>query len=129
MDMFETIMIFKPEINLQKKLREYEQVFRNTADRLYFHPLGIKKLAYDVKKYKEGHYVVFYYKSNAHWVDTELDLKLRQDNDVLKFISIPAEEAPKEFNSYTMVELTEQNKRIDAMDVLLGLASYKKEVK
>lgn len=129
MDMFETVMIFKPEINLQKKLREYEQVFKNTTDRLYFHPLGIKKLAYDVKKYKEGHYVVFYYRSNSHWVNTELDLKLRQDDDVLKFMSMQAGEVSEEFDRYTMVELTEQNKRIDAMDVLLGLASYNKEVK
>ena len=123
--MFETTIIFKPDINLQEKLREYEQIFKATTDHIYLNPAGIKKLSYKVREYTTGHYVQFYYNSTTHWVSTNLDLVLRKDDDVLKFLNLEMAKAPSELTSYNKISLSARcNKHIDALDVLLGLTSY-----
>lgn len=130
MDTFETVIIFRPEVNLQEKLKEYEQLFKTTTDHIYVNPMGIRKLAYGVRGCNKGHYVSIYYNSTPQWINTDLDLKIRKDDDALKFMTIKMTEKPEDLVSYTRISLTEQdNKHIDAMDVLLGLTSYyKKEV-
>lgn len=130
MKLYETVIIFKPTIDLQEKRKEYEQVFKNTTDHIYLKDIGIKNLAYKVLGFAQGHYVLFCYNSNLDWVDTELYLKLRQDDDVLKFLSTNLDETPETLSEYTRINLNEQNnKEIDALDVLLGFKTYhKKEV-
>lgn len=128
MKLYETVIIFKPTIDLQVKRKEYEQVFRDTTDHIYLKDIGVKNLAYKANEFAQGHYVLFCYNSNSHWVDTVLDLKLRQDDDVLKFLSTNLDENPETLSEYTKIDLSEQdNKKIDALDVLLGLKSYYKE--
>lgn len=128
MKLYETVIIFKPTVDLQMKRKEYEQVFRDTTDHVYLKDIGVKNLAYKASGFAQGHYVLFCYNSNLHWVDTILDLKLRQDNDVLKFLSTNLDENPETLREYTRINLSEQNnKKIDALDVLLGLKSYYKE--
>lgn len=125
MRLFETTIIFTPDINLQEKLREYEQIFKATTDHIYLNPAGIKKLSYKVREYTTGHYVQFYYNSTTHWVNTNLDLVLRKDDDVLKFLNLEIDEAPSELTRYNKISLNAKgNKHIDALDVLLGLTSY-----
>lgn len=77
-----------------------------------------------------GYYMVFYYNSNVKWINHELDLKLRQDDDVVKFLSMNLEENTEDLAKCERISLCEQdNRNIDALDVLLGLTSYyKKEV-
>lgn len=130
MKLYETVIIFKPTVDLQVKRKEYEQVFRDTTDHIYLKDIGVKNLAYKANGFAQGHYVLFCYNSNLHWVNTILDLKLRQDNDVLKFLSTNLDENSETLSEYTRISLSEQdNKRIDALDVLLGLKSYyEKEV-
>lgn len=125
MKLYETVIIFKPTIDLQEKRKEYEQVFKNITDHIYLKDIGVKNLDYKASGFAQGHYVLFCYNSNLHWVDTELYLKLRQDDDVLRFLSTNLDETPETLSEYTRINLNEQNnKEIDALDVLLGLAEY-----
>ncbi len=52
--------------------------------------LGKKRLAYEVKKNKEGYYVVFYFDANPQAI-AELERNYRITDEVIKFIVVRAE--------------------------------------
>ena len=53
--------------------------------------LGKRKLAYDVKKNKEGIYVVLYFEANPTLI-AELERIYRITDEVIKFIDVRVEE-------------------------------------
>ena len=53
--------------------------------------LGKKKLAYEVKKNKEGYYVVFYFTANPAII-TEIERNYRITDDIIKFMTINVNE-------------------------------------
>ena len=52
---------------------------------------GKKKLAYEVKKNKEGHFAVVYFEANPELI-TELERNYRITDDVIKFMTINVNE-------------------------------------
>lgn len=128
MKLFEAILILKPGVDFNKKKQEYEQLFKHTTDYIYLKDIGVKNLAYPQKNYARGHYVIVYFNSTIDWVDRDFDLYCRRDDDVLKFMTTDIQELREDFNELERIDLANPNKRIDAMDVILGLAEYKKEV-
>lgn len=128
MKLFEAILILKPGVDFNKKKQEYEQLFKHTTDYIYLKDIGVKNLAYPQKNYARGHYVIVYFNSTIDWVDRDFDLYCRRDDDVLKFMTTDIQELREDFNELERIDLVNPNRRIDAMDVILGLAEYKKEV-
>lgn len=128
MKLFEAILIFKPGVDFNKKKQEYEQLFKHTTDYIYLKDLGVQNLAYPQKNYARGHYAIFYFNSTTDWVNHDFDLYCRRDDDVLKFMTTDIQELREDFNELERIDLVNPNKRIDAIDVILGLAEYKKEV-
>ena len=53
--------------------------------------LGNKKLAYEIKKQKEGYYVVYKFEANPQLI-SELERNYRITDEVIKFIVIKEEE-------------------------------------
>ena len=49
--------------------------------------LGKRKLAYDVKKFKEGFYAVFYFEANTDLI-SELERNYRITDEVIKFMTV-----------------------------------------
>ena len=49
--------------------------------------MGKKKLAYEIQKYKEGFYAIFYFEAKASFV-LELERNFRITEDVLKFMTV-----------------------------------------
>ena len=127
MKLFEAVLILTPGVDFNKKMKEYEQVFKHTTDHMYLKDLGVKNLAYPQKNYARGHYVIFYFNSTTDWVTHDFDLYCRRDNDVLKFMTTDMQEPGEDFNELERIDLVNPNRRIDAMDVILGLAEYKKK--
>lgn len=128
MKLFEAILIFKPGVDFSKKKQEYEQLFKHTTDYIYLKDIGVKNLVYSQKNYARGRYVICYFNSTIDWVDRDFDLYCRRDDDVLKFMTTDIQELREDFNELERIDLVNPNKRIDAIDVILGLAEYKKEV-
>lgn len=128
MKLFEAILIFKPGVDFSEKKQEYEQLFKHTTDYIYLKDIGVKNLAYPQKNYARGRYVICYFNSTIDWVDRDFDLYCRRDDDVLKFMTTDIQELREDFNELERIDLVNPNKRIDAIDVILGLAEYKKEV-
>ena len=49
--------------------------------------MGKRKLAYDVKKFKEGFYTVFYFEANTDLI-AELERNYRITDEIIKFMTV-----------------------------------------
>ena len=49
--------------------------------------LGKRKLAYDVKKFSEGFYAVFYFEANSDLI-AELERNYRITDEIIKFMTV-----------------------------------------
>ena len=70
MNKYESVVIINPNVE-ETKVNE----------------LGKKKLAYEVKKNKEGYYVVYDFEANPNLI-AELERNYRITDDVIKFIVV-----------------------------------------
>lgn len=124
---YDSIIIFQPALSKD----EYTHIlfrYRNLLDKLGClkiedNVIGRKKLAYKVQDYEQGYYIQFSYIATPDAV-ASLEQNLREDDDAIKFISIMREKNVEVPDTNPESEQQQDNKNIDAMDVLLGLAKY-----
>lgn len=124
---YDTIIIFQPALSKD----EYTHIafhYRNLLEKLGCleiedKVMGRKKLAYKVQDYEQGYYIQFSYIATPDAVNS-LEQNLRADDDAIKFISIMREKNIEVPDTNPESEQQQDNKNIDAMDVLLGLAKY-----
>lgn len=93
MNKYESVVIINPSVE-EEKVKELSQKFtdiiNNDGKVEKIEDLGKKKLAYEVKKNKEGYYVVINFEANPNLI-TELERNYRIMDEVIKFITIKAE--------------------------------------
>lgn len=93
MNKYESVVIINPSVE-EEKIKELSQKFtdiiNNDGKVEKVEELGKKKLAYEVKKNKEGYYVVIHFEANPELI-TELERNYRIMDEVIKFITIKAE--------------------------------------
>ena len=90
MNKYESVVIINPNVeeNAMKDLIERFQTLINTDGKVeQVNELGKKKLAYEVKKNKEGYYVVYDFEANPSLI-AELERNYRITDEVIKFIVI-----------------------------------------
>lgn len=128
MKLFEMIIIFKPKTSDEIKqhiMTEYAPLFKETTNYIYFQDIGEKKLAYSYRDYKVGYYVSIYFNSTLKWKTDKLKQKLDKDEEVLKYMVVPTDESEEKISKLcSRIDLSNPNKRIDAIDVLLGFTNY-----
>lgn len=94
MNKYESVIIINPSVD-DEKVKELEQKFTDLINKdgklTKIDELGKKKLAYEVRKNKEGIYVVLYFEANPSLI-TELERNYRITDEVIKFIVIRVEE-------------------------------------
>jgi ribosomal protein S6 len=143
---FETIAILKPdftpdEINLF--IQEYHKYLNQFSHRdTHIEDIGVKKLAYKVRDCLSGYYVLFTWclgVSHCSGKDAKLtrdltlqnlEQKLQKDDRVIKFVTVSMDKDDpradlKLQDESLKVEQSSPKIKIDALDVLLGKASYK----
>ena len=81
MNKYESVVIIDPAV---------EDIINNDGKVEKVEDLGKKKLAYEVKKNKEGYYVVINFDANPNLI-SELERNYRIMDEVIKFITIKAE--------------------------------------
>ena len=126
---FETILIFSDKLTeeeYEEKVKDYKKWFAGLpAARIRTEKMGKKKLAYDVRGCEHGYYAQFIYESTQDLVNTKLDLMLRKDDDVIKFITVAydGEYTPdSEENADSASIKSEQRKKpVDVFDLIFGL--------
>ncbi len=93
MNKYESVVIINPSV-AEEKIKELSQKFTdiiNSDGKVEkVEQLGKKKLAYEVKKNKEGYYVVINFEANPDLI-AELERNYRIIDEVIKFITIKAE--------------------------------------
>ena len=93
MNKYESVVIINPSVE-EEKVKELSQKFtdiiNNDGKVEKIEDLGKKKLAYEVKKNKEGYYVVINFEANPNLI-AELERNYRIMDEVIKFITIKAE--------------------------------------
>ena len=92
----DTIGICAPSAGIveEEKIKELSQKFtdiiNNDGKVEKIEDLGKKRLAYEVKKNKEGYYLVINFEANSDLI-AELERNYRIIDEVIKFITIKAE--------------------------------------
>ena len=125
MEVYDTIIILKPTIStgvLNTIKNNYYEYLTENNKKAYCEVTGIRKLAYEIESYAQGIYILFTYEAKS-WNDIiNFEKLLRNDKNVLKYLSIRLSEEEAINKLYSKLKL-EQNK-IDAWDVLYGRAKY-----
>lgn len=87
---YESVVIINPNVeeNALKELIERFQTLINTDGKVeQVNELGKKKLAYEIKKNKEGYYVVYDFEANPSLI-AELERNYRITDEIIKFIVV-----------------------------------------
>lgn len=94
MNKYESIIIVDPTINenQQKEIEnKYKELINKNGKIKDVKNLGKKKLAYEIKKFKEGIYFEFDFECKADFI-SELERQYRIDDYVIKFIVVKRED-------------------------------------
>ena len=94
MNKYESVIIIKPDLtkgkfeetisNVEKKISEYSKIIAKED-------YGIKRLAYEIKKNKEGHYYIFQFEVNEEYQTIaikEIEQFYRITDEIIKFIIV-----------------------------------------
>lgn len=90
MNKYESVIIVAPIVNekQQKEIEnKYTKLIKENGKLEDFQNLGKKKLAYEIKKNKEGLYMQIYFESEASFI-AELERQYRIDDNIMKFIVV-----------------------------------------
>lgn len=90
MNKYESVVIINPNVEetALKALIEKFQTLINTDGKVeQVNELGKKKLAYEIKKNKEGYYVVYDFEAKPSLI-AELERNYRITDEVIKFIVV-----------------------------------------
>ena len=91
MKKYETVIILNPNLtknklietfnNVENKIKEYAKITQKDD-------LGVKKLAYEIAKNKEGHYVVYQFENIKENAVKEIERFYRITDEIIKFITV-----------------------------------------
>ena len=90
MNKYESVVIINPNVEetaLKALIERFETLINTDGKVEKVNELGKKKLAYEVKKNKEGYYVVYDFEANPSLI-AELERNYRITDEVIKFIVI-----------------------------------------
>ena len=126
---FETILIFSDKLTeeeYEEKVKSYKKWLAGLpAAKIRTEKMGKKKLAYDVRGCEHGYYAQFTYESTSDLINTKLDLMLRKDDDVIKFLTLryDGDYTPDDYGEEAPASIkSEQRKKpVDVFDLIFGL--------
>ena len=94
MNKYETVFIINPEVEdagVKTLIEKFSNLINNDGKVEKVDELGKKKLAYEIKKHKEGNYVVIEFEANPELIK-ELERIYRITDEVIKFIVVRKDE-------------------------------------
>ncbi len=90
MNKYESVIIINPNVEetaLKELIERFQNLINTDGKVEKVNELGKKKLAYEVKKNKEGYYVVYDFEANPGLI-AELERNYRITDEVIKFIVV-----------------------------------------
>ena len=94
MNKYESVVIINPNLeaeSIKAIIKKISDLINTNGTVNSVEELGNKKLAYEIKKNKEGYYVVIKFEANPALI-TELERVYRITDEVIKFIVVKEEE-------------------------------------
>ncbi len=94
MNKYETIFIINPnvdEVGTKDLVQKFSDLINSDGKVEEVQELGKKKLAYEIKKNKEGYYVVVNFEANPTLIK-ELERVYRITDEIIKFIVVRKDE-------------------------------------
>lgn len=135
---FETILIFHEkltDIEYEEAVNKYIRLLKGLpAAKIKTDKLSKKNLSYKIRGCTQGWYVVFTYESTEDLVNHKLDLILRKDDKVIKFLTIKSSEdevedyISDEFEDVVVKSeqpdepIEKSKKPIDAFDLIFNIS-------
>lgn len=94
MNKYETVFIINPnveEAGIKSLIQKFSDLINNAGKVENVEEMGRKKLAYEIKKNKEGYYVVINFEAQPELIK-ELERIYRITDEVIKFIVVRKDE-------------------------------------
>ena len=94
MNKYETVFIINPNVEeegIKALIQKFSDLINNDGKVEEVNEMGKRKLAYEIKKHKEGNYVAIDFEANPTLI-TELERIYRITDDVIKFITVRKDE-------------------------------------
>lgn len=124
---FETILIFSEKLTEEEyinKSKEYKKWIEGLPSaKIKSDRLGKKKLAYKARGCDYGWYTLFTYESTEDLINHKLDLILRKDDDVIKFITTNIQEdyIPGDYINGEPEDQVNRKKIVDVFDLIFNI--------
>ena len=124
---FETVLIFSEKLTEEEyinKSKEYKKWIEGLPSaKVKMDRLGKKKLAYKARGCNYGWYTLFTYESTEDLINTKLDLMLRRDDDVIKFITTNIQEdyIPGDYINGEPEDQVNRKKIVDVFDLIFNI--------
>ena len=93
MNKYESVIIINPNVDeegIKGLVQKFTDLINNDGKVEKVDELGKKKLAYEIRKHKEGYYLVFHFEANPNLI-VELERNYRIQDEIIKFIVIKEE--------------------------------------
>jgi len=94
MNKYESVVIINPNLDeegTKAVVKKFTDLINSDGKLEKADELGKRRLAYEVKKNREGYYVVFYFEANTSLI-AELERNYRITDEVIKFMTVKVEE-------------------------------------
>ena len=94
MNKYESVIIINPNLEgeaVKSLIAKFSDLINKNGKVESVEELGNKKLAYEIKKHKEGYYVVFKFEAKPDSI-AELERVYRITDEVIKYIVVKEEE-------------------------------------
>ncbi|MBO4815624.1 MAG: 30S ribosomal protein S6 [Clostridia bacterium] len=94
MNKYESVIIINPNLEgeaIKALIEKFTGLINNAGTVSSVEEVGIKKLAYEIKKNKEGYYIIFKFEAKPELI-SELERVYRITDEVIKFIVVKEEE-------------------------------------
>ena len=91
---YEAMFILRPDLEEEKRnelIEKFKTIISNDGEVEEVNEWGMKKLAYEIKKFKEGYYVLANFKANTD-LPKELERNFRISDNVIRYMVINLEE-------------------------------------
>ena len=93
MNKYESVIIVNPNLeeeSVKKLIKKFSDLINTDGTVASVEEMGKRKLAYEIKKQKEGFYIVFKFEAKPELI-SELERNYRITDEVMKFIVIKEE--------------------------------------
>ena len=94
MNKYESVIIINPAVEdqtIKSLIAKFSDLINSDGKLEKVDELGKKRLAYEIKKNKEGYYIVFNFEANPEFI-AELERIYRITDEVIKFIVVKKDE-------------------------------------